>query len=77
MGNETGRMSDVLVTERYKGIGFTVWADPGKEDLIYSVEGVVEVWNRHKTEYRVHYDLRYDMDTIIWNVLEKLNNWTT
>jgi hypothetical protein len=68
----SGRLVDILVTDKYKGHSFTIWADKGKEEVIGSVEGVTYVFKDHLTEYKIFYDPRYDMETVINNILEKI-----
>lgn len=69
-----GKKTDVLIEdhsyihpvtgETFLSDHVTVYADPGMEEIIRKVEGVVNVLDIFATQYYVHLDVRYDREYV-------------
>ncbi len=67
----TGKLQDILIEDTVLGI--IVWADPGMEDIISSVPGVVNCYNFiEPTQYQVSLDPRYDIEWVKQEIIARI-----
>ena len=70
-----GQQIDILIKDYVaegRVTGVTVWADPEMRKLIESVPGVTLAVSIKPTEYSVHFDPRFDPETIKANIFTRL-----
>jgi len=65
-----GKLHDVLVEKDF-GDGLRVWADPGMESIISSIQGVTSCIGKN-TAYDVYFDPRYDIEWIMQEIIARV-----